>query len=156
MRLTRAFAESDLAAVKALVDRTIDVSYAGIYPPAAITFFKEYHSSECILADAQTGYALVIEENGALVATGALLGTNVRRMLVDPAMQGCGLGSALLSSLEEHACHANLTALDLSASLPARDFYLHRGYGIVSEEAILLPEGDKLRFYAMSKALTTG
>jgi hypothetical protein len=58
MRLTRAFAESDLAAVKALVDRTIDVSYAGIYPPAAITFFKEYHSSECILVLSKVNYAL--------------------------------------------------------------------------------------------------
>lgn len=53
MLLTRAFAEADLAGVKALVDRTIDVSYADVYPPAAIAFFKEYHSWECILSDAR-------------------------------------------------------------------------------------------------------
>lgn len=155
MRLTRSFVETDVAAVKALVDRTIDVSYAGIYPPTAIAFFKDYHRRECILADAQAGYTLVVQEGGALIATGTLLATNVRRMFVDPAMQGRGLGLGLLTSLEEYACRVGLTVLDLSASLPARDFYLHRGYRIESEEAILLPDGEQLRFYAMSKALTT-
>ena len=155
MSQTRTFVTADLVAVKALVDRTIDVSYAGVYPPAVITFFKEYHCRECILADAQAGHTLVIEEDGALLATGTLLGTNVRRMFVDPAMQGRGLGFALLTSLEKYACRVGLTALDLSSSLPARDFYLHHGYRIVNEEAILLPNGEQLRFYAMSKALTT-
>lgn len=153
MRQTRTFVETDLAAVKALVDRTIDVSYAGIYPPAVIRFFKEYHRQECILADAQMGHTLVIEEDGVLLATGTLLGTNVRRMFVDPDVQGRGLGFALLTSIEEYACRVGLTALDLSSSLPARDFYLHYGYRIDSEEAISLPDGGQLRFYAMSKAL---
>lgn len=93
------------------------------------------------------------EENGALLATGTLLGTNVRRMFVDPSAQGRGLGQALLSRIEEHACVLDLTALDLSSSLPARDFYLHHGYSIDSEETISLPGGEVLRFYAMSKTL---
>ena len=153
MFLTRNFVETDLDAVKALVDRTIDVSYAGVYPPAAIAFFKEYHHRECILADAQRGYTLVIEQDGALRATGTLLGTNVRRMFVDPAMQGHGMGQALLTSLEQYARHHGLTTLDLSGSLPARDFYLHHGYRIDREEALVLPDGEMLRFYAMSKTL---
>lgn len=155
MFLTRSFVETDLAAVKALVDRTIDISYACVYPPAAIAFFKDYHSPENILADAKMGHTLVIEEDGSLLATGTLLGTNVRRMFVDPAAQGHGLGDALLTSLEKHARLLGLATLDLSGSLPARDFYLHRGYRIDREEALALPDGETLRFYAMSKTLCT-
>ena len=153
MLVTRAFVEADLDAVKALVDRTIDVSYAGVYPPAVIAFFKEYHSRDCILDDAQAGHTLVVEEDGTLIATGTLLGTNVRRMFVDPAAQGRGLGNMLLSSLEEHARTLGLTTLDLSASLPAHRFYLNRGYNTDSEEAPPLPGGELLHYYAMSKAL---
>ena len=153
MFAARPFVEADLAAVKALVDHTIDVSYAEVYQPAAIAFFKEYHSRGCILGDARAGHTLVIEEEGDLIATGTLLGTNVRRMFVDPTAQGRGLGQALLSSLEEHARVLGLTALDLSSSLPAHRFYLHRGYITDSEQTIPLPGGEALRFYAMSKKL---
>jgi hypothetical protein len=55
MFLTCSFVETDLAALKALVDRTIDISYAGVYPSAVIKFFREYHHRENILADAQAG-----------------------------------------------------------------------------------------------------
>lgn len=151
--LIRTFIYTDLATVKNLVYRTIDVSYSGCYPETAIVFFKEYHGEECILADALEGRTLILEESGAILATGTLLGTNIRRMFVDPAQQGRGLGSVLLAHLEEHACHVGLTKLDLSASLPARDFYLRRGYSIVSEEAISLPGGEELHYYAMSKVL---
>lgn len=154
MFLTRLFFEPDLVAVKALVDRTIDVSYAGVYPPAAIAFFKDYHCCENILDDARAGHTLVIEENGILLATGTLLGTNVRRMFVDPAAQGRGLGQALILRLEEHARVLGLTELDLSSSLPSHDFYLHSDYITDREEALSLPGGEMLRFYAMSKTLT--
>ena len=152
MPLIRPFAEADLDAVKTLVDHTIDVSYADVYQPTAIAFFKEYHSRECILGDSQAGHTLVIEE-GALIATGTLLGTNVRRMFVDPTAQGRGLGQALLSSLEEHARGLGLTALDLHSSLPAHRFYLHQGYTTDSDESTPLANGEVLRFYAMSKML---
>jgi GNAT superfamily N-acetyltransferase len=100
MYQTRSFTESDCAAVKALVDRTIESSYLGVYPPSAVTFFKDYHSLESILGDAHAGSTLVIEKEGSLRATGTLLGTNVRRMFVDPGMQGRGLGHLLLTKLE--------------------------------------------------------
>jgi len=74
-------------------------------------------------------------------------------MFVSPARQGRGLGLALLTHLEDYARWVGLATLDLSASLPARDFYLHHGYHIDSEEAIPLPGGEKLRYYAMSKVL---
>lgn len=150
---TRRFIEADLDPLKTLVDRTLDVSYADFYPPEAIAFFKDYHSSENILNDAAAGHTLVIEDGSKLIATGTLLQTNVRRMFVDPAAQGHGLGHALLSKLEEHAVTLGLTILDVSSSLPAHPFYLRHGYVTDSEEAIRLPGGEVLRYYAMSKTL---
>lgn len=154
MHLTRPFVEPDLAALKALVDRTIEACYTPMYPPAAVAFFKEHHSEDAILADARAGHTLVIAEGKALLATGTLLGTTIRRMFVDPARQGQGLGGALLNNLEEYARGAGLAELDLHASLPARDFYLRHGYELLSEEAMPLPDSEELRFYAMRKVLT--
>lgn len=153
MFAARLFTEDDLGTVKTLVDRTIDACYTGVYPPAAVAFFKEYHSLECILDDARAGHTLVIEEDGALIATGTLLGTNVRRMFVDPAAQGRGLGHTLLTHLEAHARTLGLTTLDLSSSLPAHSFYLRHGYITDSEECTPLPSGEVLRYYAMRKRL---
>jgi GNAT superfamily N-acetyltransferase len=149
----RRFVEADLGDVKRLVDDTIDASYAGAYSPAAIAFFKEYHSRQAILDDAAAGYTLVVENDGVLLATGTLIGTNVRRMFVSPSEQSHGLGNKLLSGLEEHARTLGLAALDLSSSIPALGFYLHHGYRIESEESISLPGGDTLPYYAMSKTL---
>jgi hypothetical protein len=47
---------TDLAAVYALVQSTIEVSYAGVYPPEAIEFFKNHHSQENIMKDIERGY----------------------------------------------------------------------------------------------------
>jgi len=41
----RTFQADDLAEVSALIHRTIDVSYAGVYPPRAIAHFHEHHAA---------------------------------------------------------------------------------------------------------------
>jgi len=150
----RIFREDDLTAICQLVSETIDCSYEGVYPGNAIAFFKDYHSPENILSDARSGLTLVAHLDGELVATGTLLGTNVRRVFVRPDRQGRGIGGILMHRLEEEATSLEILALDLSSSLPAKEFYLALRYEIVSEENTDEGGGETLRYFEMAKRLT--
>ncbi len=51
-------------------------------------------------------------------------------LAVDPAVQGQGVGSALLAAVREHAGDVPVTLETASAS--ARDFYLRRGFAVTA------------------------
>ena len=72
----REFEKNDLAAVKDLVDKTIDVCYAGIYCAEAVQFFKDWHHSDKILKNAKEGYTIILEQDGRIVGTGTVVGNS--------------------------------------------------------------------------------
>jgi GNAT superfamily N-acetyltransferase len=149
----RRFCPSDLGAVYALVCETIDTSYVAVYPPRAIDFFHDYHEREIVVSDAARGHTLVVFSGGALVATGTRVETNVRRVFVRADRQWRGIGKKVMAELEAEALAAGIARLDLSASLPAKDFYLHLGYEILSEEEEEVAPGQHLEYYEMAKQL---
>jgi len=100
MRIRR-FTKDDLPVVKALIDRTIEVSYKAVYPVEAIEFFKNHHSREHILTDAERGCSILILAEKRIVGTGTLIGTNIRRVFVDPSVQGKGVGKMIMNDLED-------------------------------------------------------
>ena len=64
----RRFQESDLCQLVRLISETIGISYAEVYPPRAVQFFKDFHSEKKIADRSKTGTTLLIEEDGELVA----------------------------------------------------------------------------------------
>jgi GNAT superfamily N-acetyltransferase len=149
----RRFRAGDLEEVFGLVWSTVETSYAGVYPPAAIAFFHEYHRPESILSDASEGYTVVVHDDGRLVGTGSRLDSDVRRVFVRPEHQGQGIGRLIMAELETEALAQGIERLGLSASLPALEFYLALGYTIASEESYELEEGARLDYYEMAKDL---
>ena len=149
----REFCTADLAEVSALVNRTIDVSYAGVYPPLAIAHFHEHHTADKIAADAEQGYAVVLERDGRIVATGTLLGDDVRRVYVEPEWQGRGLGGAIMHALEARAAEEGIAQVILGASLVAKPFYDRLGYVAFEEGEGDCGEGQVLRYFRMRKRL---
>jgi len=149
----RAFAPRDLSAVSAMIHRTIDVSYAGVYPPLAIAHFHEHHTADKIAADAEQGYAVVLERDGRIVATGTLVGDDVRRVYVDPACQGQGLGTAIMRALEDRARGDGIAQIELYSSVVAKPFYDRLGYAVGEEGAGDVGEGQVLRYFRMVKRL---
>lgn len=147
----REFRPGDLAEVAALVRRTIDRSYAGIYPPLAVAHFHEHHTREEIAANAEQGSIVVVERDGRIVATGTLIGYDVRRVYVEPAWQGRGLGRAIMAELEARAAKQGVEEVQVYASLPAKPFYERLGYLAVEEGARDCGEGQVLRWIRMSK-----
>lgn len=149
----RRFRESELAEVCELVRETINTSYAAVYPPRVVDFFHQYHERAVVLSDAASGHTIVVHSGGKLVATGTRAGTTVRRVFVRGAWQRRGIGQMMMAELEAAALAEGIARLDLSASLPAKEFYLRLGYEIVSEEDYEVAPGQHLEYYEMAKAL---
>ena len=147
------FRESDLNEVCELVRETIDTSYAAVYPPRVIEFFHQYHERNVVIADAASGHTIVVHSGGKLVATGTRAGTTVRRVFVRADRQRRGIGQMVMAELETAALAAGIERLDLSASLPAKEFYLRLGYEVVSEEDYEVSPGQHLEYYEMAKEL---
>lgn len=149
----RQMKESDLLSVYDLVQSTIQVSYLEVYPTEAIEFFKNYHEKDNILKDAITGYTIIVQSGGEIIATGTLIGTNIRRVFVRPNFQNQGIGKSVVKRLEEKASLDKLSTLDLSASLISRHFWESLGFTFLRENFLPVPNGKKLIFYEMEKHL---
>jgi GNAT superfamily N-acetyltransferase len=128
-------------------------SYAAVYPPRVVDFFHQYHEREIVVSDAAGGHTIVVRSDGMLVATGTRIGTTVRRVFVRAEWQHRGIGRQVMAELEAEAVTSEVERLDLSASLPAKDFYLRLGYEITSEEDYEVAPGQHLEYYEMAKDL---
>ncbi|MFH0847648.1 MAG: GNAT family N-acetyltransferase [Chloroflexota bacterium] len=145
--------EADLQSVYELVQNTIQVSYYKVYPVEAIEFFKNHHRKENILNDSIAGYTAIAESNGQILGTGTLLGTNVRRVFVNPTHQHKGIGKLIVYELERKAELEGLFTLDLSSSLVSRQFWESVGFVLSKEDFLPVRNGKKLLFYEMVKTM---
>jgi GNAT superfamily N-acetyltransferase len=149
----REFKKTDLAAVRNLVDKTIDICYSNIYCDEAVQFFKGWHHNNKILNNAKEGYTIVLERDGRIVGTGTVVGDEIARVFVEPGSQKCGIGKLIMQKLEEKALSQGIHIVKLDASLPSKKFYDLLGY-VTLEETFLEVENDKkLHYYKMEKSL---
>ena len=149
----RPFQESDLSAVCELIHRTIDVCYPAAYPSRAVAFFKKFHSAEALRDRAKAGDVVVVERDGRVVATGALLDDEVSAVFVEPELHGSGLGTAVMDELEALAAGRGREVVHLSVSLPSKGFYARRGYRMLEERSIDVGEGQHLQYWHAEKSL---
>jgi GNAT superfamily N-acetyltransferase len=153
--MIRPFSGTDLHVLRRMICETIDVSYSGVYPPRAVGFFKEYHAVEKIAERSAAGEILVLvsEQDGAVLATGALVDSEIVGVFVRPDQQRHGYGTAVMAELERKARAKGLSEVSLSVSLPSRTFYEHLGYDVLDECAIDVGEGEFLKFWPGKKVL---
>jgi GNAT superfamily N-acetyltransferase len=149
----REFQKADLAALKALVHKTIATCYPGHYGVEAVRFFLDYHSEKAILQDAQKGRTVVLDKAGRILGTGTLVGDEIKRVFVDPTFQQQGFGRWIMRQLEETAARQGVGAVKLDASLPAKVFYDRLGYLTVEPAFRPVGKGRRLDFFKMQKAL---
>lgn len=145
--------KADFQSVFELVQNTLQASYVDIYSPEAIEFFKNYHNRENILKDAACGYTIVAVASGQMLGTGTLLGTNVRRVYIDPEHQRQGIGKLIYEELERKATSEGLEKLDLSASPKSRSFWAAMGFIFAGEFSIPVAHDKELIYYEMTKML---
>ena len=150
----RRFRESDIGPLHRLIHETIDISYAEVYPPRAVEFFKKFHAEDKILERGRVGTILVVEEDGELVGTGSIVDGEIFAVFVHPKCQSGGRGKALMQRLEDQARAEGVVESELSVSLSSLKFYQGLGYEVVEERSRDLGEGQQLDFWAAKKKLT--
>ncbi len=148
----RCFGGSDLAELLKLIWGTIDACYRPVYSDEAITHWEDEHNEAEILKDAREGFILIAEVDGKMIGTGTLLGQRIKRVYVEPKMQGGGIGKRIMSELENEAGNNGVKEVLLYASVPAKKFYDSIGYETFSESFLEI-KGKRLKYYDMKKGM---
>ena len=111
-----------------LIARTLQVSCARDYPPQVIDNLRTAYAARGLRAMARSRDILLAFEDDRLVGTGALEGSTLQGLFVDPDAQGRGIGRALMAQLSSMARERGLPELRLGSSLTAVGFYERLGF----------------------------
>ena len=152
--IIRDYNEKDSDRLEFIVHTTIKRSYAGIYPQEAIEYFLNLHSKENMEKDIPKGCTLMLELEGKIIASGSIVGNEIKRIFVLPEYQSRGYGRKIMERLEKAALREGVRRVELCASLPSKDFYLALGYEIVRFTHLPVNNSKKLEYYDMEKFLT--
>lgn len=92
-------------------------------------------------------------ENAVIVGFGSLVPSKqeIRAVYVDPTFGSQGVGSKILTYLEEFARLHGVDKLHLDASLSAERFYCHHGYSVIERGNHQLSSGAVMNCVKMSK-----
>ena len=147
---------ADVASIRRLIHATIDCSYVGVYPPLAVRYFKEYHSVDRLRGRQAAGAVLVAEQDGQIVATGAIVGADISGVFVHPRLRRRGIGGQVMDRLEGDAESAGRDSVRLDVSLPSKGFYEGRGYRLLESCSLDVGAGERLDYWTAEKWLGTG
>jgi len=144
---------ADLKTVTEIVQHTINAIYPRYYPAGAVDFFLSYHDGASISDDIAAQCVYIIEADGVMVGTVTVKGAEISRIYVPPERQGNGYGAALFDFAEQKVAAAH-DKIRVEASLPAKAFYLKRGYREIEYFTYLTESGDYLAYDVMEKSVS--
>jgi putative acetyltransferase len=94
-----------------------------------------------LCADLESGYTLVVEILGQIVALGSLADNGeIRRVYVSPDVQGQNIGHTLMQKLEDAARMRGYPKVFVDAASSAVGFYEKIGYAVVGNERLAVGE----------------
>ncbi len=148
--MLRPYRKEDCEQTARLFYETVHAVNAKDYAPRQLAAWapavpqpEAWHASFC------GHYALVAEENGAVVGFGDIDGTGyLDRLYVHKDYQGRGIATALCAALEQHAAGMPVT---VHASVTARPFFEKRGYRVCRRQQVLRA-GVALTNFVMGKS----
>lgn len=143
----------DLEEVHALIINTIKTSYFEYYPKEAIDFFIQYSNRDAIEDDIVKYYVIILKQNNTILGTGSLVDNHIKRVFVNPELQGNGLGKLIMKNLENHAYEKKLRLVELHSSLFAKRFYDQLGYKMFKIGKVAVANGEILYYQRMAKSL---
>lgn len=141
--------ESDAEVISQLIVQTLQLSNAQDYPPEVIERVASNFDTGGVRQLMASRQVFVLLDKARVVATASLAGDVVRSVFVLPAVQGRGLGKALMRHVERVARDAGVQRLLVPASLTAVSFYAALGYSAIRE----VVEGDE-RTQVMARVLS--
>lgn len=147
--MLRPYRKEDCEQTARLFYETVHAVNAKDYAPRQLAAWapavpqpEAWHASFC------GHYALVAEENGAVVGFGDIDGTGyLDRLYVHKDYQGQGIASAICDELERFTAGKTFTT---HASITAKLFFQHRGYHVVRKQEVIR-RGVALTNFVMEK-----
>jgi len=132
--IVRRVRSSELELVSALIRNTLLVSNSLDYDMRIIWNLSRQYSAEN-LRDMAIRRRMYVHVTGNVIdGTVSLKGDTIYAFFVAPDKQGSGIGSDLLSCMEEVAKSLEIPCLKVDASITAKKFYEVHGYETVREE----------------------
>lgn len=138
--------------------RVINAAIAGMdgLNDAARAHIVGRNTPEQLGGDLATWTSFVAETaTRGLVGVGALDGSEIRRIYVEPRAQARGIGQALLAALEHEAARSGVGAVSLDASPASVAFYASRGYAVCADGGFSIGAAE-FSYVTMAKRLGAG
>ncbi len=120
--------EEDAEEISEVILAALRETNAKDYPREVIDRVEKSFSPAAIRILMGERHVLVAQEGVRIVGTASLAGNAVRSVFVAPQAQGQGVGRRLMAAIEQSALDAGLTALVVSSSVSAQNFYAKLGY----------------------------
>ena len=124
----RKFKENDALKSSNLIRKTLIEINSKHYPDSVINYLVSEFSPEFMLKLSNERDFFVAAINNRIVGTATLLNDYIGTVFVDPEVQGRGIGSKLMETLENLAIQRKVKALKLHSSISAINFYEKLGY----------------------------
>jgi GNAT superfamily N-acetyltransferase len=106
-----------------VIARAIQVVTAQYYKPDVIANLVKLYTARNLQSHIRDKYVLVFKHEGAILGTGALCGSEISMVYVDPNARGRGIGTIIMRELEHEAVENGVDELHLDASLGSLEFY---------------------------------
>ena len=141
----RLFNESDAGAVQNVIHSGLRKVNSKDYPPELIEKYCAYFTLEKIKSQANSAHMYIAESDNKIVGTGSMApywGSETESILLTiyvlPEMIGQGIGSAIISALEQDEYFLRAKRIEIPASVTAVKFYQKMGYafknGIIPDD----------------------
>ena len=145
---------TDAEAIVQLVMDTIKKINACDYSDSQITAWINFQSVERIKKNIGMGHYIVCtDEKGEIFGVGSRVADQIHALYTAPDHVNQGIGSALLSRMEEDAKSEGINALEFLVTITALPFYMNRGYTRIADAFWTLPNGISIDVAKMKKEI---
>lgn len=125
--------EDDAEGISEVIIAALRTTNAKDYAQAVIEQVEKSFSPNAVAALISKRMVFVALEAGKVIGTASLDGQVVRTVFVHPSSHGQGIGSQLMSTLEQTARGLGIEVLRVPSSITAERFYKKLGYSVVRE-----------------------
>lgn len=124
----------DVPSIQRVIHRSLAEVNTRDYSDHVIAFMMAHYSEDHIGAIVERGDQFVLEEEGRVLLTGALVENEIIGLFSEPTVMGHGHGRRMMAFLEQELLARGHREVVLHASVTARSFYEGLGYRSVREE----------------------